>query len=321
MRNLIIILLLSFFGHSHAQKDASDYFNAAALLYVNKYDDACKNKIKEGLQKFPTDYRLLALGKKVGYEPESNDCDRDDDRDGIKNCEDECPTDEGTMANNGCPPENPPPYCDRDDDRDGIKNCKDKCPNVFGTTANNGCPPENPPPTHCDRDYDGDGIKNCKDKCPNVFGTTDNNGCPKYTPPPTQCDKDDDKDGIKNCKDKCPNVFGTTANNGCPIVLEGEGEEVIIDLNFLRGDGNKVSWSKDIANKAKSITITFIDEDGKKWVDKENVTGNSYIYNPGDGRAGDKSTQVILSIIMEKGVKVKGPLTLNNQYFKCRSEN
>ena len=208
MRNLIIILLLSFFGHSHAQKDASDYFNAAALLYVNKYDDACKNKIKEGLQKFPTDYRLLALGKKVGYEPESNDCDRDDDR-----------------------------------------------------------------------------------------------------------------DGIKNCKDKCPNVFGTTANNGCPIVLEGEGEEVIIDLNFLRGDGNKVSWSKDIANKAKSITITFIDEDGKKWVDKENVTGNSYIYNPGDGRAGDKSTQVILSIIMEKGVKVKGPLTLNNQYFKCRSEN
>ena len=247
MRNLIIILLLSFFGHSHAQKDASDYFNAAALLYVNKNDDACKNKIKEGLQKFPTDYRLLALGKKVGYEPESNDC-------------------------------------DRDDDRDGIKNCKDKCPNVFGTTANNGCPPENPPP---------------------------------------YCDRDDDRDGIKNCTDKCPNVFGTAANNGCPIGLEEEEEEeeIIIDLNFKRGDGNKVSWSKDIANKAKSITITFIDEDGKKWVDKENVNGNSYIYNPGDGRAGDKSTQVILSIIMEKGVKVKGPLTLNNQYFKCRSEN
>ena len=285
MRNLIIILLLSFFGHSHAQKDASDYFNAAALLYVNKNDDACKNKIKEGLQKFPTDYRLLALGKKVGYEPESNDC-------------------------------------DRDDDRDGIKNCKDKCPNVFGTTANNGCPPENPPPTHCDRDDDGDGIKNCKDKCPNVFGTTANNGCPPENPPP-YCDRDDDRDGIKNCKDKCPNVFGTAANNGCPIGLEEEEEEeeIIIDLNFKRGDGNKVSWSKDIANKAKSITITFIDEDGKKWVDKENVTGNSYIYNPGDGRAGDKSTQVILSIIMEKGVKVKGPLTLNNQYFKCRSEN
>ena len=52
MRNLIIILLLSFFGHSHAQKDASDYFNAAALLYVNKNDDACKNKIKDGLYNF-----------------------------------------------------------------------------------------------------------------------------------------------------------------------------------------------------------------------------------------------------------------------------
>ena len=271
--------MLSFFGHSHAQKDASDYFNAAALLYVNKNDDACKNKIKEGLQKFPADYRLLALGKKVGYEPEPNDC-------------------------------------DRDDDRDGIKNCKDRCPDVFGTTANNGCPPENPPPTHCDRDDDGDRIKNCKDKCPNVFGTTSNNGCPKDPPPPPYCDRDDDGDGIKNCKDKCPNVFGTTANNGCLEIVESKP----IELNFKRGSGNKVSWSKDIADKAKSITITFIDENGRKWLDNENVTGNnSYIYNPGDGRAGDISTQVILSIIMEKGVKITGPLTLYNQYFECRS--
>ena len=65
---------------------------------------------------------------------ETNNCDIDTDADGIPDCYDKCPNQEGLDAY-GCPP------CDDDTDGDGIEDCKDECPDVQGETAN-GCPEE-----------------------------------------------------------------------------------------------------------------------------------------------------------------------------------
>ena len=217
MRNLIIILLLSFFGHSHAQKDASDYFNAAALLYVNKNDDACKNKIKEGLQKFPTDYRLLALGKKVGcITPSVDPTLEDTDGDGIPNNIDNCDTKPGPRSNNGCPI-----VAEKDKDGDGIPDKYDACPDEPGVRSNfpskNGCRKIIEIP----KDKDGDGIPDNIDNCDTKPGPRSNNGCPYDVAP-----KDTDGDGIPDNIDRCKTEPGPRSNNGCPLAekdTDGDG--------------------------------------------------------------------------------------------------
>ena len=57
---------------------------------------------------------------------------KDTDGDGIKDSEDNCPTEAGPASNNGCPFE--------DKDGDGVLDKDDQCPDVAGTVANNGCP-------------------------------------------------------------------------------------------------------------------------------------------------------------------------------------
>ena len=214
MRNLIIILLLSFFGHSHAQKDASDYFNAAALLYVNKNDDACKNKIKEGLQKFPADYRLLALGKKVGYIPPSVDPTLEDtDGDGTPDNIDKCNTKPGPRSNNGCPI-----VAEKDTDGDGIPDNIDRCKTQPGPRPN-GCP------IIAEKDTDGDGIPDNIDNCDTKPGPRSNNGCPYDVAP-----KDTDGDGIPDNIDNCDTKPGPRSNNGCPydvVEKDTDGDEIL----------------------------------------------------------------------------------------------
>jgi outer membrane protein OmpA-like peptidoglycan-associated protein len=112
---------------------------------------------------------------------------KDQDQDGIPDDKDACPTEKGSVLNNGCP----------DRDGDGIADIDDKCPDQPGKKINNGCP-----------DADGDGIADKDDKCPDISGLIRYNGCPV---------PDSDKDGIDDENDKCPQVAGYARYGGCPI--------------------------------------------------------------------------------------------------------
>ncbi len=58
----------------------------------------------------------------------------DTDGDGIADDKDKCPTEKGTLKDEGCPE---PPL---DTDGDGVPDNKDACPNEAGSLKNNGCP-------------------------------------------------------------------------------------------------------------------------------------------------------------------------------------
>ena len=98
------------------------------------------------------------------------DCTLDSDGDGVPNCDDQCPYQAGSPANNGCPEND----CLGDRDGDGVLNCDDQCPDVPGTVANFGCPLND-----CQTDTDGDGVFDCYDHCPDVQGPESNDGCPE----------------------------------------------------------------------------------------------------------------------------------------------
>lgn len=136
---------------------------------------------------------------------------KDTDGDGIKDKDDECPEEAGTIENGGCP----------DTDGDGVVDKLDACPNAIGTAALGGCP-----------DTDGDGVADKDDTCPEVKGLANLGGCPDSDGDGI-ADKDDacpnvagvaefngcvdtDKDGIADNEDTCPNIAGSKEMNGCP---------------------------------------------------------------------------------------------------------
>ena len=121
--------------------------------------------------------------------------DNDDDNDGVKNSEDDCPNVPGVAENNGCPEEI------NDRDGDGVVDAIDNCPDVYGTGV--GCPK-----AVKEVDTDGDSVFDSVDKCPKIKGLLTNNGCPL---------PDSDNDGIVDAADKCPTVPGVESNNGCPF--------------------------------------------------------------------------------------------------------
>jgi OOP family OmpA-OmpF porin len=97
--------------------------------------------------------------------------DGDDDKDGVLNSVDKCPTTPAdkvkTVDATGC-------CVDGDDDNDGVKNSLDKCPSTPAGKAVNAdgcCLPE---------DDDKDGVTNDKDICPNtpLGDTVNSDGCP-----------------------------------------------------------------------------------------------------------------------------------------------
>lgn len=85
----------------------------------------------------------------------------DDDKDGILNKDDACPTVAGIAEEKGCPA--------KDTDKDGILDHQDKCPTVPGLAELQGCPAV---------DTDGDGVPDHQDKCPTVAGVAAEAGCP-----------------------------------------------------------------------------------------------------------------------------------------------
>jgi outer membrane protein OmpA-like peptidoglycan-associated protein len=141
----------------------------------------------------------------------------DTDGDGIKDDEDDCPTEpedfdgfqdtesDSPPGKYGCP--------DPDNDEDGILDDDDACRDVAedkdGDQDDDGCPEGG------DGDKDGDGILDSRDKCPEVpedrDGFEDKDGCPEL---------DNDKDGIPDADDHCKNdpedKDGFEDENGCP---------------------------------------------------------------------------------------------------------
>lgn len=135
----------------------------------------------------------------------------DGDGDGVANRDDQCPSDPGPAAANGCP----------DADLDGVLDADDKCPNLAGSANLAGCPDSDmdgvaDPDDECPDlaglaalagcpDADGDLVADPNDECPQEPGTPALNGCP-----------DQDGDGIADGKDACPEEAGSESMNGCP---------------------------------------------------------------------------------------------------------
>jgi OOP family OmpA-OmpF porin len=109
---------------------------------------------------------------------------KDQDKDGIKDKDDECPTVPGLAQFKGCP----------DGDGDGVQDKEDECPTVAGKPEFKGCP-----------DTDGDGVQDKEDACPKEKGLKQFKGCP-----------DGDNDGVADKDDACPKVAGPVENKGCP---------------------------------------------------------------------------------------------------------
>ncbi len=88
----------------------------------------------------------------------------DDDKDGVINSKDKCPTTpRGTKVNQH--------GCELDDDKDGVLNSKDKCPTTpMGEKVNQ---------HGCELDDDNDGVVNSIDKCPDTIqgAIIDKHGC------------------------------------------------------------------------------------------------------------------------------------------------
>ncbi|PHK97800.1 DUF6089 family protein [Neolewinella marina] len=156
-------------------------------------------------------YAFFGLTYSVGFGA------RDADKDGVKDLVDECPTEAGPAATNGCPDRDGDGVADKDDrcpdeagvanlagcpdgDSDGVADRDDDCPTEPGTAATNGCP-----------DGDGDGVADKDDECPTEAGLASLNGCP-----------DGDGDGIADKDDECPSEAGPAATNGCPD-RDGDG--------------------------------------------------------------------------------------------------
>ncbi len=177
----------------------------------------------------------------------------DDDGDGIRNREDDCPQEAEDMDDfeddDGCPE-------DQDTDGDGIPDsedqCEDEAEDVDGFEDDDGCP---------EADNDGDGIEDGVDACPlvaeDVDGFEDTDGCPE---------PDNDGDGIADAQDKCPNEPETSNgfedSDGCPdelpaAVKKFSGE--IKGIRFLRGSAKIRSSSNSILNAAAAVFLEFGD--------------------------------------------------------------
>ena len=118
---------------------------------------------------------------------------KDTDKDGILDINDDCPNVFGVAYTNGCP----------DRDKDSIADGNDKCPDVYGLKKYKGCP--EPPQI----DTDKDGIIDFLDKCPYIPGLDRYNGCPI---------PDTDKDGFNDEVDECPLTPAPNSDNGCPKI-------------------------------------------------------------------------------------------------------
>lgn len=163
-----------------------------------------KTKKPEPVVELPVTDTITGAGKKDTLTIIKPKVEKDTDRDGVPDLEDNCPAEKGTI--NGCP----------DSDADGIADKDDNCKDVKGVAKYKGCPVP---------DSDGDGVNDEEDNCKLLRGIKENNGCPA----------DRDGDGIYDAEDKCPDVAGSGDNSGCPI-------KVVESAKLLRSSGDSMTY-------------------------------------------------------------------------------
>lgn len=146
-------------------------------------------------------------------------CQADADRDGVNDCEDECPSNPKKFKEGycGCKSE------DIDTDGDNVPDCADGCPTN----------PQKTTPGECgcdivDADVDKDGIIDCEDECPNDPNKTEP-GCCGCGKPET----DTDMDKVPDCQDECPNDPNKTKPGlcGCGVADEDKDKDGLVDCN------------------------------------------------------------------------------------------
>ena len=123
------------------------------VLVVGAFPTAVieKERIVKGADNQRAYYYVDAVRCAFAPEPDS-------DGDGIADKDDNCPTEAGVKALNGCP----------DRDGDGVTDKMDACPDKPGAPKDQGCP-----------DGDGDGIADNVDRCPTQPGVPSMKGCPE----------------------------------------------------------------------------------------------------------------------------------------------
>jgi outer membrane protein OmpA-like peptidoglycan-associated protein len=197
--------------------DVSMFFQVCWNGFILKQDND-QDGIKNKEDNCPDDPE-----DKDGFQDADGCPDPDNDKDGIPDLKDKCPNEpedkDGFQDEDGCP--------DPDNDKDGVPDTKDKCPNdAQGPDGKEGCP---------NLDKDGDGILDISDKCPNdpedKDGFQDEDGCP---------DPDNDHDGFADAVDKCPNtpetVNGFEDEDGCPDKVKEIVKTLILKgVNFKTG--------------------------------------------------------------------------------------
>jgi hypothetical protein len=216
------------------------------IMSVIMYDEYTTSS---GSFKFPayTKNANVRIGMNLVF---GHSADKDKDKDGVADKDDECPDDAGLSVFNGCPDKDGDKIIDKSDDcpdaagekrfngcpdtdNDGIKDSEDGCPNNYGPMYTQGCP-----------DSDGDSLKDSQDKCPSIPGPRAFGGCP-----------DKDRDGVPDNEDICPDQAGTKESQGCPDT-DKDGTFDHMDLCPDKA-GPKENYG------CPQVKLHIIDKDGK----------------------------------------------------------
>lgn len=200
----------------------------------------------------------------------------DQDKDGIIDSLDKCPTVPGLAKYNGCPVP--------DTDKDGINDEEDKCPTVFGLARYQGCPIP---------DTDKDGINDEEDKCPTVPGLARYQGCPLV---------DTDGDGVPDEDDKCPNEKGSPENFGCPKLEEYKFDAK--KVQFITGSATLTKAA--MAELDKGVVI--MNDHPKINVAIEGHTDNTGT-PAGNQKLSEKRAEAVKAYLVKKGISADRLIT------------
>lgn len=167
--------------------DATIYSGANEVC--DGVDNDCDGKLDDGF-------------KNTDGDSWGDDCDVDDDNDGLADQIDKCPLDaeagQSDADNDGAGDE-----CDADDDNDGVLDAGDNCALIFNTNQKD--TDGDKIGDVCDVDDDGDFVIDSFDNCPLTVNVgqadTDDDGTGDA------CDVDDDNDDIPDTKDNCPAAY------------------------------------------------------------------------------------------------------------------
>ena len=200
----------------------------------------------------------------------------DQDKDGVIDAEDKCPTVPGLAKYQGCPIP--------DTDKDGINDEEDKCPTVFGLARYQGCPIP---------DTDKDGINDEEDKCPTVAGLARYQGCPMV---------DTDGDGVPDEEDRCPTEKGSPENFGCPKLEDYKFDAK--KVQFITGSSTLTKVA--MAELDKGVVI--MNDHPKIKVAIEGYTDNTGT-PAGNQKLSEKRAAAVKAYLVKKGISADRLIT------------